>query len=188
MMPSPVAHAALALLATLLASCAAAPRVEVARAPGTDFLDYDTFTFHQPLGTDREGGMRTILSQNLTRAARTELEARGYRFVDGDADLEVNFFVESKEVIEGLARRPGVDFGYGVFHRHYGVWSDYDTEVRQVTEGTLHVDVIDAAQNTLVWEGVARARGSDAEFAFEPEGVRAAVSRVFAAFPRQPAG
>lgn len=173
---------------TLLGACAATPRVEVARAPGADFMAYDTFTFHEPLGTDRPAGTSTILSQTLKQAARVELEARGYRYVAEGADLRVNFFLESKEVIEGLRRRPGVTFSYGVFHRHYGVWSDYETDVRQITEGRLHVDVIDAGQDMLVWEGVARARGSDAEFAFEPEQVRAAVARVFDAFPRRPPG
>jgi hypothetical protein len=97
----------------------------------------------------------------------------------------VNFFVETKEVIEGL-RRPGFGFSYGIFHRHYGVWSGYDTDIRQYTEGTLHVDVVDAESNQLAWEGIARSRRADGDFAFEPERVQQAVARVFAGFP--PAG
>ncbi len=183
---SPLRAPLLVGMLALLASCAAAPRVEVARAPGVDFMGYETFSFHEPLGTDRQQGTRTILSQTLIQSARSELEARGYRYAETNADLRVNFFVETKEVIEGLRRRPGVNFSYGVFHRHYGVWTDYDTDIRQLTEGTLHVDVIDAGRDTLVWEGVARARGGDADFAFEPERVRQAVARVFDAFPRRP--
>jgi hypothetical protein len=168
-----------------LAGCASAPRVDVARAPGVDFGGYGTFSFHQPLGTDRQPGTTSILSQNLMQATRSELEARGYRYVEEGADLHVNFFVESKEVVEGLRRRPGVAFGYGMFHRNYGVWSGYDTEVRQYTEGALHVDVVDAAREQLVWESVSRTRAHDGDFSFDPQRVRAVVSRVFADFPRR---
>ena len=172
-----------ALLA--LAGCATAPRVEVARSPEADFARYDTFSFHQPLGTDRQEGTGTILSQTLKRAARAELEALGYQYVEQEADLEVNFFVETREVIEGLNRRPGISIGYGVFHRHYGVWTDYGpgTEVQQYTVGTLHVDVVEAESNQLVWEGIARAPRRADGFTFEPEQAQQAVERVFAQFP-----
>jgi hypothetical protein len=166
----------------LLAGCATTPRVEVASDPQADFSRYDTFTFQSPLGTDRQEGVSTLLSQTLKETARAELTRRGYRYVEGDADLKVNFFVETREVVEGL-RRPGIGFSYGIFHRHYGVWADYETDVRQYTEGTLHVDVIDTARNQLVWEGVARRRLEDRDFVFEPEAVRSGVRRVFERFP-----
>lgn len=162
--------------------CASSPRVEIARSPEADFPRYDTFSFHRPLGTDREEGTSTILSQTLKQAARVELESLGYRYVEGDADLAVNFFVETKEVVEGN-RSPGISIGYGVFHRHYGVWTDYDPQVRQYTQGTLHVDVVDTQSNQLVWEGIARSQRPDGNFAFEPERAQAAVRRVFDGFP-----
>lgn len=179
------AAALLALsMAALIASCATAPRVEVARDPQAEFGDYATFTFQSPLGTDRQEGTGTVLSQTLKRAARTELESLGYIYAEEDADLRVNFFVATKEVLEGL-RRPGIGIRYGVFHSRYGVWADYETGVRQYTEGTLHVDVIDAARNQLVWEGVAQRRLSEGDFTFEPDEVEQAVRRVFARFPRR---
>lgn len=172
--------------AVLLAGCATGPRVESVRSPEADFGRYETFTFHQPLGTDRQEGVGTILSQTLRRAARAELEARGYRYVQADADLAVNFFVETREVIEGW-RRPGVGFSYGVFHRRYGVWADYGVdEIRQYTEGTLHVDVVDVESNQLAWEGVVRARRPSDRLTADPERVEQAIARVFATFP--PAG
>jgi hypothetical protein len=176
----------LILAVAALAGCAALPRVDVARDPQADFSTYRTFAFHDPLGTDRSDGTRTVLSQTLKQATRNGLEALGYRFVEaGDADLEVNFFVETREVIEGL-RRPDLAMRYSYFHRHYGVWSDYGTtEIRQYTEGTLHVDVVDAARRQLVWEGLARGRLSEADFTVRSEEVTAAVRSVFARFPRR---
>jgi hypothetical protein len=166
-----------------LGACAAIPRVDVARDPQARFDRYDTFTFHQPLGTDREDGTVTILSQALRQAARAELESLGYRYVDGAADLEVNFFVETREVLE--SRRPSIGVSYGVFHRNYGVWADYGTDLRQVTEGSLHVDVVDVEREQLVWEAVVRERLVDSGFVFDPEEVEQAVSQAFARFPRR---
>lgn len=174
---------AVTVLVLALAGCASAPPTEVARAPGIDFTGYETFTFHRPLGTDRDG-TSTILSQTLRQAARAELESLGYRYVDDGADLRINFFVETREVVERQSN-PEVSFGYGVFHRHYGVWTGYDPTPRQYTQGTLHVDVVDAGLDQMIWEGIAESRRRDGQFTFEPENARKAVARVFADFPRR---
>lgn len=170
-----------------LAGCAIGPRVDAVTSPQADFERYRTFTFHEPLGTDRQEGAGTILSQTLRSATRSELESLGYRYVPGDADLEVNFFVETREVVEG-ARRPGVHVGYGVFHRHFGVWSDYGNDIRQYTEGTLHIDVVDTETDQLAWEGVARGRRDDDELTVDPERVEQTIARAFAQFPPADAG
>ncbi len=173
--------------ALVLTGCASAPRVDVARSPEAHFDRYRTFSFYQPLGTDRQEGTGTILSQTLKRSARAELEQRGYTYVTDNADLEVNFFIETRQVLHGV-QRPGFGISYGMFHHNYGVWSGYDTtELHQYTEGTLHVDVIDADANQLVWEAVAVSSQPDDNFAFEPGKAEQAVRRVFADFPRQSA-
>jgi hypothetical protein len=176
---------AAAAAALLLASCATAPLVQTSRNPDADFERYVTFTFRTPLGTDRNEGTETILSQTLKHRAHAELTALGYRYVDAGADLRVNFFIESREVLES---RPGsgVSIGYGVYHRHVGVWSDYGRDIRQVTEGTLHMDVVDTAENQLVWEGLAEARIGPDELEFDRSDLESAVSRMFQGFP--PAG
>jgi hypothetical protein len=190
-MASKIAHGSLqylglVVLAATLAGCATGPRVESIRSPEANFSRYQTFTFHRPLGTDRQEGAGTILSQTLRHATRAEMEANGYRYVPADADLAINFFVETREVIEGMRRNPGVSVGYGMFHRHYGVWADYGPEIRQYTEGTLHVDVVDTETDQLAWEGVARGRRDSDDLTIDPGRVEKAVSRMFDGFP--PAG
>ena len=171
--------------ALIIGGCATAPRVSWVASPEADLASYRTFAFFTPLGTDREEGTGTILSETLRRETRQQLEARGLVFVAEDPDLLVNFFVETREVIEGV-QRPGVGIRYGVFHRHYGVWADYETDIRQYTEGTLHVDVVDADRDQLVWEGVAQQRLPEDDFTFQPEQVRTAVRLVFAEYPAAP--
>jgi hypothetical protein len=170
--------------AGLVAGCASAPRVAVIRDPEADFGRYSTFGFYEPLGTDREGGTGTILSRTLRNATQRELESLGYRLDQDNADIRVNFFVETREVIQGR-RGPSMSVGYGVYHRHYGVWTGYETDIRQYTESTLHVDVIDAEEDQLIWEAIATERLADHDLAFEQGNVESSVARIFADFPRR---
>ena len=173
----------LCLIGILLGACASAPRVAVIRDPSADFHSYASFGFLKPLGTDRPDSTGTILSQQLMKSTRTELEALGYRFDTDDADLRVNFYVETREVVQGR-RGPSVSVGYGVHHHPYGVWSGYETEIRQYTESTLHVDIVDTARNQLVWEGVATERLTEHDLSFEGQRIASSLARIFSEFPR----
>lgn len=172
------------MVLALLGACAATPRISVIRDPDADFAGFTSFGFQQPLGTDREDGTSTVLSRSLKDAARTELESLGYLYDAEAPDLRLNFFVETREVIQGR-RGPSVAVGYGYYHRSYGVWTGYETEIRQYTESTLHVDVVDVQRNQLIWEGIAVERLSGHELAFESENVVPSVAKVFADFPRR---
>jgi hypothetical protein len=170
------------LIGLLIGGCASAPRVAVMRDPDADFSRYASFGFHRPLGTDRESGTGTLLSQTLMKTTRMKLEALGYRFSQEGADLIVNFFVETREVVQGR-RGPSYSIGYGAYHRHYGVWTDYETDIRQYTESTLHVDVVDAERDQLIWEGVSTERLQEHDLVFETENVESSLARIFADFP-----
>ena len=63
------------------------------------------------------------------------------------------------------------------------MWTE-ETRVSQYTEGTLNIDVIDRAQNKMVWEGIAVGRVSKN---VKPEEraarIDSAVADIFAKFP-----
>jgi hypothetical protein len=70
----------------------------------------------------------------------------------------------------------------------YGTWGGYSmsmstTEVVQRTEGTIAVDVIDAARNQLVWEGAASGRVTDSVRQNIEEVAHNAITDIFAQFP-----
>ena len=114
--------------------------------------------------------------------ARRELESRGYVFDSQAPDLELNFFIENREIIENRYG-PGYSVGYGYYHRHYGVWSGYDRDIRQYTESTMHVDVVDRERNQLIWEGISVERLSGHDLAYETENIQPSLVRIFAGFP-----
>jgi hypothetical protein len=166
----------------LVAACATAPRVDVARDPNAEFARYATFTFHEPLHTDRESGVGTVLSQLLRSLAMTEMESRGYRYVQENADLEINFFVETREKLESVPD-PAWGVHYGYWNYPYGVWTGYGPErIRQYTVGTLHLDIVDVARKQLVWEAIAVGRVKT-DFSYEQDDVRKALVEMFAGLP-----
>ena len=152
------------LLALVLAGCAASgPTIMVNTAPDTDLSDFETFNFLQPLGTDRDNGARTPMSSMLADAMTRELTSRGLTQSDSP-DLMVDFFVTTEDRMDVRTTRSSSMHSMHSVHRsHWGrssfsTWPTYQTTVRQYTQGTLLVDLIDPAANALVAEGAAQNR------------------------------
>jgi len=151
--------AKLCTLAVLLfTGCASGPSIYVNTDPAASFATYRTYNFATPLGTDRPG-YSSMLSQYLRTATSREMEARGYQQSD-NPDLLVNFNVQTKDKIQTTTSPSGPRYGgyYGYRTGYYGVWGGYDTQVTQYTEGTLTIDIVDAARKQLAWEGTAVGR------------------------------
>jgi hypothetical protein len=153
---------ALLLVASLLvlAGCASGPDIRADFDPSTNFAQYKTFAFVHPLGTDRDG-YQSIVSQRLKTATQREMEARGMHLAADHPQLLVNFnatLTEKMRVTTVPSVMVGVGAGgyYGYRMGMYGAWPLYydQTTVTPYQEGTLNIDVVDAARKQLVWEGV----------------------------------
>jgi hypothetical protein len=150
-------------LLTLLIGCASTgPTVTANMHPNTDFSSFRTFNFMQPLSTDRASGARTLLSVMLIDAMTREMQSRGFEQSDAP-DLLVDFFVVTEDRLD-VRTMPttATSMGRHPYSRHsMRVWTGYETIVRQYTQGTLGIDLVDRAQNALVWEGTAQGRVRD---------------------------
>lgn len=176
------------LAALLLPGCATDPCVTVDRDPSVEVGRFETFAFFSPLGTDR-GGYQTLLSERLKAATRTGLEALGYRYDEANPQMLVNFGARTDERID-VTTFPGAlpppQFGYyGYRGGFYGGWPGYydRTVVDQYQEGTISLDVVEAATRRLVWEGVAVGRVSRSAAQDPAAAVTAAVNAILAQFP-----
>ena len=146
-------------LVLMLAGCTSSgPRITVNFAPGADLSNFQTFNFMQPLGTDRSNGARTPISTMLMNAVSREMTNRGLRQSDSP-DLLVDFFVTT-EVRMDVRSTPTMHSVHRSHWRHgcCTTWPTYQTTVRQYTQGTLLIDLIDPAANALVAEGAAQSR------------------------------
>jgi len=171
-----------------LSGCASAPEVNVDYDRAADFTQYKTFGFFTPLGTDRSN-YQTIISERLKASTQRELEARGLRLDAGAPQLLVNFNAELNEKLR-VSSMPimGVGMGGGYYGYRVGMYGAYpmyfdQTTVTPYTEGTLNIDVVDAARRQLVWEGVIRSTVTQKTREDVQSAIDAAVAAAFAKFP-----
>jgi hypothetical protein len=184
---------ALALLGAALvtAGCESGPRVRAERDNTVDFSRYQTFAFADPLGTDR-AGYQTMVSQYLKAATQRELEARGLRLVEADPQMLVNFNgMLSEKFRTTTVPSSSVTFGYG-HGGYYGyrsgiytTWPLYapETQVQSYSEGTLNIDVIDAAKKQMIWEGVAVGRVTEETMENLQAKINETVAAIFVNYP-----
>ena len=167
-----------------LAGCASSSRIVSNVDPSADFSQFRTFGFMQPLGTDSASG-QTLTSQHLVSAVTDELTMRGLQATNDSPDLLVNFFISTREVITSS---PSSSASMHWRRGRYGTWSGWSvgastTEVVQRTEGTLGVDIVDRARNTLVWEGAASKRVTNSTRENQAEVLDSAIADIFKRFP-----
>lgn len=169
-----------------LAGCASGPTIHSDYDRSVDFSPYQTYGYARELGTDR-AGYSTLITGHFKRAVSRELEARGYRHVEADPDLLVNFFVSIGEQTD-IRSTPAPTMGAGYYGYRYGLytaWPAYSSDVTTVTYkvGTANIDVIDAKRRQLVWEGVAEGRISDEALEDPGPAIDAVVTELFATYP-----
>ena len=189
-LPRPLRALLLAGAAALaLGACAttSGPTVRIDADPSANLAAYSTYSFFTPFGADR-AGYATPLSNSVKQSIRTEMDRRGFRYQETGGDLLVNAAVKSSEKTDiSTMSVPDPYFGYR--YGRYSPWVGYNQEtiVRQYTEGTLTVDLVDRARSQLVWSGAAFGRVTD-KVRKDPQGaVGTAVSEIFARYPKAPA-
>jgi hypothetical protein len=175
--------------ALLLAACATGPRVSTDTDPQADFSRYRSFAFYEPLALESRG-YTTLLSARLKDEARRQMESRGYVYDAANPDLRVNInaFVEEKADVISV---PDVGYGWYYSYRAHAyvavpVWRER-AHVARYTEGTVNVDLVDAREKRLVWEGVAVGSAAGRTPAERRERAGASVAKIFADFPHRAA-
>lgn len=168
------------------AACATGPELRTDYDRSADFTRYETFGFAEELGTDR-AGYSSLITTHFQDAVRDEMEALGYRYVEADPDLIVNFYTRVRERSE-VRTRPSMTVGVGYYGYRYGLytaWPMYEQEVDTVhyRVGTANIDVVDAERKQLIWEGVAEGRLTREALENPRPAIEATVHDLFMQFP-----
>ncbi len=143
-------------LVLLLGACGSGPTITTHSNPDTDFSNIGTYNFMQPLSTDGPSDVRTPLTTMLINSMSQEMASKGFEQSD-TPDLLVNFFANMEDRLD--VRPLPVAPSFSAHRRgRYPNWVGYRTTVREYTRGTLNIDLVDAANNVLAWEGVAQGR------------------------------
>jgi hypothetical protein len=133
-------------LAAGIAAPAMAQKITTESAPGANLSQYKTFMWiKQPNVSD------PILKQDIVAAVNAQLTAKGYRLVATGADLGVAAHLATQT--EKTLNTFYDGFGGG-WRWNYGL-GDSTTTVTTYQEGTLVIDLFDAANKQAVWRGTA---------------------------------
>ncbi|MET0717791.1 MAG: DUF4136 domain-containing protein [Pseudoxanthomonas sp.] len=175
----------LGICVLLLAGCASGPQISSEADPEADFGAYRTFGFYAPLALEKEG-YATPTTDRIKAATRAQLESRGYVYSANDPDLWVNLNAYMQKRTD-VTSYPTVDYGYYYSYRartYLAVpyWRD-ETMVRNYTEGTLNVDLVDRRKNRLVWEGIAVGRIAKLKPEERAARIDSTLAEIFARYP-----
>ncbi|GEO02520.1 hypothetical protein AAE02nite_01840 [Adhaeribacter aerolatus] len=147
------------ILLCFLFLVACTPAVRIAKseaAPGFALANYKTFNFYEitsdsetsdPAYNNRINILKTAIQQALT--------AKGLTHSPTNPDLLVNIGIVTTEKVQTRETTFREAPRY-VGQRRYS-WKSQEVEVGRYREGTVTVDLVDAANNAMVWEGVAEA-------------------------------
>lgn len=160
-----------------LLGCASA-QVNTNYDPALSFAGFRTFAFMEAGSTAAgpSGVSNPLVGREIEEAIRDALVSRGFTETSTPAfRVAYQAAVDEKLDVETFTNY----YGY----RRRGVWIE-ETEVREYAEGTLILDIIDAATNDLAWRGTAHSEVSDLR---DPERRRrtleTAVQQILDQFP-----
>ncbi len=171
----------------VVSSCTSGPTIRSNMDESVDFHRFRTFAFLDPLGTDRDG-YQTLISQQLVSSTERELLARGLTRTDTNPDLLINFRVNLDQRLR-VTQSPVTPASSVSRNRRgfYNTWPGYQqTEIRQYQQGTVGIDVVDAARMQLVWEGLAIDRVTQSTTNNLGPVLNDAVVAIFRDFPLPP--
>jgi hypothetical protein len=173
----------LSLTAALLVACAASgPTIRSQVDPSANFSAYQTFGFFDEM-PGQQALYASFVDQYIKEAIVREMYARGYR-QEANPQLLVNFHRQSKDKVK--VTQTAAPAGYYGYRRSFYAWgagTTVTTDVDSYREGTLNIDVVDAAARKLLWEGIAIARISEKIRENPKPTIDGAVNEMFAEFP-----
>lgn len=179
--------ALLTLLCVGIACCASKPTVRSNVDPGANLSTYHTYGFADNPGTNRSG-YSTPITTYFKQAIGREMDSRGYKLKESDPDLLVNFNANAREQVD-LRSTPAMGAGYGYYGYRAGlyavgpVYGGNDVETVRYKVGTANVDIADARQKKLLWEGVAEGKLTDDVMKNPQMAIDSAIMEMFAKFP-----
>lgn len=160
-----------------------------------DFGEYKTFEYYG-WAEESDKIMNELTKKRIEKAFGNELNKRGLEYVEEGGDLVVVLFIVTQDKTQKTAHTTHMGGGGGYYGGYYGYgpgwgWgsgmghstttiSEYD-----YTEGTLVIDIFDAKNEKLIFEGIGtktiveKSEGRD-------ERVAKAVAAIMANYPVKP--
>lgn len=144
----------------LFASCGSSVRVLSDYDKEANFNNFKTYAFYKT-GIDK-AQISDLDKKRILKAIETEMSARGF-IKSNDPDILVSIFTKEREQVDvynnywGGGLYGGGFYGRGFYGWGWSPWyygGGYGgNSVSTSTEGSLYIDLIDAKNKELVWQG-----------------------------------
>jgi hypothetical protein len=190
-------HGLLVILGAIaISACTSSPpKPEVDFNGEFNFANAKTVAFYKNSGMvsgDKPLQISDMQRNRVDKALRLALENKGMSFVDdpAQADLLLTWHLSTQNKTDVRTYSSGPSYGgyYGGYNRYsrYNCWNcgggGTQVSVKDYTEGTFIVDIIDPAVNQSVWRGVTQSK-LKGKLDNEQERYNEAAAVIFAQFP-----
>lgn len=141
---------AIPVLALLVFSSCTSVRVLADYDKEANFNTFKTYAFYKT-GIDK-AQISDLDKKRILRAIESEMSARGFSKSE-NPDVLVSIFTKEREQVDIYNNYWGGGFGWGWNPYFWGGPGMYGNQVSTRTEGSLYIDLIDAKNKQLVWQG-----------------------------------
>jgi hypothetical protein len=156
-----------------------------------DFSTYKSYAFYKT-GIDK-AHISDLDKKRILTAIETEMSSRGF-VKSQQPDILVSIFTKETEQVDvysGWGYGWGWGYGYGYWGYNPWFWGPgfygagyYGPNVSTRTEGSLYIDLIDAKNKSLVWQGKGVGNLSNTKnIEKKEERIRVFVSEILEAYP-----
>lgn len=190
----------IALCIALLTACAS-PRTAIVDYDKTvDFGRYQTFAFYvvtdsaknlDPSTEDdniEEAEYSSLLDQHFKAAIEREMLALGYRLVSENPQLFVNYLSNVEQRTDVRSSPFQVSANYGYVGSRTGLFLGIPLfgqalERNEYQVGTVTVDVVDATEQRVIWQGVLEGRLSNKAMQQPQQAISDTINQIFMRYP-----
>lgn len=129
--------------------------------PATNFNSMKTFRWAAET-QEKTGDLRIdnpLRDTRIRAAVERLLQAKGYlQTTEQEPTFLVHYQYVLRRKIESDGAGGGIGFGMGSYGRHGGIAIGTGNNIREYDQGSLVIDFVDAASETLLWRGTATQR------------------------------
>lgn len=199
-----------ALLSLGLSACSSPRQATVDYDRNVNFEQYKTYGFYQPspedrVATDQTSSAKpvadevktenaeakaytTLLDQHFKTAINTEMTALGYQYSEQNPQLLVNYMTNVETRSDVRSSPFSINAGYGYYGRSssfmFGIpLFGNQLEKTEYKVGTVTIDVIDASEQRLVWQGLVDGRLSKKAMENPQQAINDAVQLIYQRYP-----
>jgi hypothetical protein len=173
--------ATLGMLLMAAPACSPTMNVTTDYNKSTNFTQFKSYSFKR--FETQQNTISELNRDRIIKAVKAELNKKGMTENDQSPDVFVNVVAmfKNKTEVTGYSDY----YGYGGVYRPYMYGPGFSTtqvEVNDYKDGSLFVDIVQASDSKLVWEGIGNSR-IDGPVKDPDTAIPAAIAKIMAGYP-----